>query len=1008
MPEAGVRVSISTQVPTDADYWRHASRLAPGFLWPDSIDGTVEIGMLDEAAAAGSARNYHVEWAGDGTVVMDARDNYLGRIGPLRLPRSIQGGTFEWGIYRSASAAMLLCGQKLSEDNALNVIYRGRVHGAPGLPFARQGLGERNVWPKKYGRLGGQPKTATLRASWACDELVIDKKSSELFHEDEKLMQGLAECRDCLGVYGSRSAAAHKCSAGVWERPRPPASRNSTRTSSDCTGLNQVVHLLGVEKLQTSINMEAEAETRVRLHACVRKHIDGESLCSGGGANSLVFVSDVPGDQRQATCSSGECCLSAGERRECKHLAALRSFVRSCECSGSAFAEHVAKGWNLNEFLVFTQGVQNEIERGTRAWCLACNPNDAELEGVAAGLTLDDEEQHEDEDGVRARRRRLAELARRVAIEAEKERTGLPATPAAAPAAPTGTAATSAPTGTAATSAPTGTAATSAPTSAAAPAARKRAPAEGLSRQERARRRKRGGAVAVRGGNAPVDEDVRKSKQIKLCTDGSLCNAFKEHVKGAQEMEEKLRQLRDRDPSVHDDEPATTAARTGGDAYTGWRGMLTQRPLDEILAAIELARNRQALPVVPMPRVRKPDAAMPAFVVLRNALATNCRNYNALTAGYSRVCFDIKAKNVGAEAGARRRRRFDITTMCSCDEFQRTPIGFGGKSKRGGTRLCVCAKLVILAASCKAARMNVSKGEETYEWVDVVLGAGLPPVPPKTADSMAQPSLEEGIPLDEGATDDAMAPSPESESDDWFPALATEADDGAATEADDGAAAAPAQKSTKAKWKKDELKMELNEIMGSAGTPGPLRFPEEYTAAERGRFYGVEAEANEKLSKGHLPSSGEVFPLDELNFSGEAEPTCPSCAGGRATDVFKLSRYKPVDKSEAAVFVGNVVVKRAAGVYFCTNKGHDPEKRSLFYPRGVDFSMRTGLFGVGPKHFFSIALLEEVTANVIQMRTEPSTACAAALRRTWKYMNTYLNDGEQGDVGAAKHGVLAQ
>ena len=164
-----------------------------------------------------------------------------------------------------------------------------------------------------------------------------------------------------------------------------------------------MVHLLGVEKLQTSINMEAEAETRVRLHACVRKHIDGESLCSGGGANSLVFVSDVPGDQRQATCSSGECCLSAGERRECKHLAALRSFVRSCECSGSAFAEHVAKGWNLNEFLVFTQGVQNEIERGTRAWCLACNPNDAELEGVAAGLTLDDEEQHEDEDGTCAR-----------------------------------------------------------------------------------------------------------------------------------------------------------------------------------------------------------------------------------------------------------------------------------------------------------------------------------------------------------------------------------------------------------------------------------------------------------------------------------------------------------------------------------------------------------------------------------------------------------------------------
>lgn len=502
--------------------------------------------------------------------------------------------------------------------------------------------------------------------------------------------------------------------------------------------------------------------------------------------------------------------------------------------------------------------------------------------------------------------------------------------------------------------------------------------------------------MAVRGGNAPVDEAVRKSKQKKLCTDGSLCKAFKEHVKGAQEMEEKLRQLPARDPSVLDAEPATTAARTGGDAYTRWRGVLTKRPLDEILAAIELARNRQALPVLPMPRVRKPDLAMPAFVVLRNALASSCVNYNAKTAGYSRVCFDIKAKNVGAEAAARRRRGFDITILCSCGEFQKMPIGFGGGSKRGGTKLCMCAKLVILAASCKAARMNVSKGEQTYDWVDVVLGAGLPPVPPKTTDSMEQPSLEEGIPLDEGATDDDMAPSPESESDDWFPALATEADDGAA-------AAAPAQKSTKAEWKKDELKMELEEIMGSAGagTPRPLRFPPEFAATEWRRFYGVEATANQKLSEGHLPSSGEVFPLDELNFSGDAEPTCPSCAGGCATDLFKLSRYKHLDKSEAAIFVGNVIVKRAACVYFCTNKGHDPEKRSLFYPRGVDFSMRTGLFGVGPKHFFSIALLEEVTANVIQMRTEPSTACAAALKRTWEYMKVYLNDGEQGDVGAA-------
>ena len=84
---------------------------------------------------------------------LDAQDNNLGRLGPLRFPRAIQGGSFEWGLFNGEQCTLLLYGRDLSQPEPYDIVFRGHVHGACGLPFAR-GLGERTVGPKHWGRRG--------------------------------------------------------------------------------------------------------------------------------------------------------------------------------------------------------------------------------------------------------------------------------------------------------------------------------------------------------------------------------------------------------------------------------------------------------------------------------------------------------------------------------------------------------------------------------------------------------------------------------------------------------------------------------------------------------------------------------------------------------------------------------------------------------------------------------------------------------------------------------------
>ena len=207
IPNAGLEVSLSVALPTDETiFWSHPTRLAPGFLWPDSDSMQVEIRPLHEAgAAAGSTgRRYRVSWEDSTrTVHLEAQDNNLGRLGPLRLPRAIQGGSFEWGLFNGAQCTLLLYGRGFSQPEPYDIVFSGHVHGACGLPFAR-GLGERTVGPKHWGRRGKENKPLMLSGLWEIDELRMGGKLCG--RDGEVPLKGHRECLECLDVYCARTA----------------------------------------------------------------------------------------------------------------------------------------------------------------------------------------------------------------------------------------------------------------------------------------------------------------------------------------------------------------------------------------------------------------------------------------------------------------------------------------------------------------------------------------------------------------------------------------------------------------------------------------------------------------------------------------------------------------------------------------------------------------------------------------------------------------------------------
>ena len=179
--------SLSVALPTDETiFWSHPTRLAPGFLWPDSDSMQVEIRPLHEAgAAAGSTgRRYRVSWEDNTrTVRLEAQDNNLGRLGPLRLPRAIKGGSFEWGLFNGEQCTLLLYGRGFSQPEPYDIVFSGHVHGACGLPFAR-GLGERTVGPKHWGRRGKEKKPLMLSGLgkstsyvWAANSVAVTARS---------------------------------------------------------------------------------------------------------------------------------------------------------------------------------------------------------------------------------------------------------------------------------------------------------------------------------------------------------------------------------------------------------------------------------------------------------------------------------------------------------------------------------------------------------------------------------------------------------------------------------------------------------------------------------------------------------------------------------------------------------------------------------------------------------------------------------------------------------------
>ena len=440
-----------------------------------------------------------------------------------------------------------------------------------------------------------------------------------------------------------------------------------------------------------------------------------------------------------------------------------------------------------------------------------------------------------------------------------------------------------------------------------------------------------------------------ESIRARWCKRGSMCAEHARQLELGTDFAKKLREFASQDAEaaatldvelqedLQQDAPAASSDDPLNDVESsrlrqlplGTRMLFTPLDVDKILYSILISRGRNAAPVIRLTNK--------LYAVQRHESGDGSESSSS-PGGYSLVTVNVHAAGGGATGAV-------LQLGCTCSEFRRCKAKMGGKSKYFSARTCICCKMVVAAGVLCSSLADICAGKSAWQ--------------------LAIQQLEGGEELLKAVGDDDEAPE--------------EVDAASGTDS-------------------SERDRELEEILAESlreRLPQNLddqlrrRLKMATCAIECAAFSDVGLQSFGSAFGSAFPSTLSALPVDE-----------PVCARGcikanqEPLPLHLLSRPGSTSGGprSAWVFIGQVIRRQLVLQYSCPGC-KERKERHVHRPQGRNWTLETGLFNVCDSWFFSVLLLEKVTARLRDEYTPAWTACRSVLAESYEFMRDAANDG---------------
>lgn len=968
---SALAMSLVTNPPTAADYDTHPGRLAPGYLWPtEESESLVHIGTVPPDVLTGSehflhqlileeGRSYRVTARSDKTVYFAAADDVPRSVTSLVLPVSASGGNWSAsGGYVAAEAVLLLSHEPgqiwPGSDGA--VWFEGRLVGNARRPFGPAGQGKLFVPPSYHGKQGGYP-AAVLKGLWLNGTLATP---TDLFKQvsatsgspptaaAERLAGKMAVCEQCWIVHQAGRLKSHSC------RKVPKAT--APRHRPQLPAVDGLVTLLG----------EWGDGSMYAVRKCLK--MSGKMVSAAGHSrgNCIVFIHR--GYPSRNVCFNQSCEGQANRQLSwCVHLQAVETLQAS-----------TPEGLRLGGFMALVPGL---LEKGRVCRSETCRKDTADHSSDEPASGAVDTSSTEPGEPVESQQKKqrcsatcVAPLRRHEAFafqhlhcqaSGRKADDALTITTAAA--------------GAAAPDAGSGTDEdeensveccepsildTRPPSvkeiysSRAQQEVRRwcRTWAPEFDEKQPVSRVKAHLIMTLHKEDlvsllsclhvAKSSGKLRVSKNAKL---GGVAPGLEEHandtfkyfaqsVRDERCVQGSLCRLYEREQAKGRELLKQVSAAQEDDGASLPTVPLDATQAEDILYAILLAEQRNVAPVIPLGNDR--------FAVLRTEAGES--NWSA-PAGYDFVELKLTASNADRNplTSGHPASSHALRVHCSCSVFlKHGRTRLGGASNLTGSHLCQGILMVLLASILKTGAKGIASSSSAYRlatwhlWPDAhLLDSG-------------EPTVANAAQIAGGEKHKACA-------------------------------------------------AEANAILDSGA-----RFSRPLADAFLKRLDNATACVTEWMqgqgSAAHeaYPADGfdSLFPLHVLPY----ELVCGHVASGQLTCVDPISqsaaRLTSYVLSKAWLFVGPVIMQGSLSLKRCTHVKH-PESSRIIHPRGVSWSMASGLLNIEDRYFFSLGILSEVE-DVLEHDPYAALAstCEIFLRRSYGWMRRHRPDDPVPDM----------
>ena len=955
-------ISLVTVPPTAADYGTQPGRLAPGYLWPtEESKCLVHLGTVSQDALTSSAhflhellleedRTYRVTAVPDGTVSFAAADNNPRSITSLVLPVSASGGNWSTtGGYVAAEAVLLLSHKPgliwPGSDGA--VWFEGRVVGTADRPFGPAGMGKLFVPPSWHGSRGSYP-AAVLKGLWLCGKLV---RSADLYKQvhttstgtpsaaAEILAREMSVCEHCWAVHEARRLEKHHCKKEAVALP--------PRTRPRLPAVDGLVVLLG----------EWGDGSMYAVRKCLK--VSGQGKVSSAGHSKrdcIVFI--------DRSCPSRNVCFNKvceGQANRplswCAHLEAVAT-LRSSVPDGlhlkgcMALVPGLLGKGRVCRSETCTENASAELAGGTGGTSepAAPAPSQQDREHCSASCAVPRHEAFRFLHRCRPGSGQIADDAETVttaaapesvAQECEADETNENGVECCDP-----------------------SSTDQAPPSvsdiyvATAPQLRRWCRTWAPDCDEKSRV----GDLRAKLIMALHQEDLvsllscltvaKSSGKMRVGKNAKLGGVLSGQEDHSSDTFKRFAQTNRDERCVHgslcrlyerEQAEGRQLFREVTAAQEDPESSMPSVPLDatqleDILYAMLLAEQRKVAPVIPLGGDR--------FAVLRAKAGE--LNYSC-PAGYDFVELKLTAARTGKPLEQSTSSSLALCVHCSCSVFHKHGrASLGGSSKLTGGHLCQGILMVLLANILKTGVQGIASSTSAYKLAT------------------------------------------------WH--LWPEADLDSAGDTAAGAAQVDGAAQLESRGSKNQLASaaEANSILDSRARfrrpldDGYLKRLDNATSQAIGWGQG-------RRSDYPLDGFDNLFPLHVQPYGD----VCGHTANGILTCVDPIAqcaaRLTPRSSSTTEpwtvwLFVGPVIMQGTLSLKTCTHMNH-PESGRIFHPRGVSWSMLSGMFNVEDRYFFSLALLSEIE-DVLE--NDPyaaiSSSCEIFLRRSYGWMRRHRPD----------------